>query len=102
MEILAAVLWDDPAEQPAKCAQVVAKVANPVGMQVSSLLVEAEGILNTVNASRLDEAAKAAAQLGEIDRKLGAISGGNGRVLKARKYVQERLRELKIRSIGSF
>lgn len=102
LEILAAVLWDDPAEQPAKCAQVVAKVANPVGMQVSSLLVEAEGILAAVNVSRLDEAAKAAAQLGEIDRKLGAITGGNGRVAKARKYVQERLRELKIKSIGSF
>lgn len=102
LEILAAVLWDDPAEQPAKCASVVAKVANPVGMQVSACLLEAESILNTVNASRLDEAAKAAAQLSEIDRKLGAISGGNGRVLKARKYVQDRLRELKIKSIGSF
>ena len=71
-------------------------------MQVSSCLLEAESILKNVNVSRLDEAAKAAAQLSEIDRKLGAIGGGNGRVLKARKYVLERLRDLKIKSIGHF
>ena len=101
LEILAAVLWDDPQEQPATCARVIAKVANPVGMRVNSALIEAEQILAGCDVRKLDQAAKAAAQLAEIDRGLAGLSGGNGRATKARTYVQGQLKALKLKSIDS-
>ena len=101
LEILAAVLWDDPQEQPAVCARVIAKVANPVGMRVNSALIEAEQILTATDCRKLDQAAKAAAQLAEIDRGLSTIAGGSGRVAKARGYVQSQLKALKLKSINS-
>jgi MoxR-like ATPase len=96
--VLASVLWDDPVEQPQKCAQVIAKVANPVGMRVNGLLLEAEQVLSATDVRNLSQAATAAAKLGEIDRQLGALRG-DGRVERARAYVKEVTRKLKVASI---
>ena len=74
LEVLASVLWDDPVEQPAKCAQVIAKVANPTGMRVNQFLLEVEQILASADVRDLTAAAKAAAKLAEIDRQLSALS----------------------------
>ena len=68
LEVLASVLWDDPQEQPAVCARVIAKVANPVGMRVNQLLLEVEQILAGADVRNLAEAAKAAAKLTEVDK----------------------------------
>ncbi len=59
LEILAHVLWDDPTEQPAKCAQIVARVANPIGMKVNALVLEAEQILASVDPRNLASASSA-------------------------------------------
>ena len=98
LEVLASVLWDDPAEQPGKCAQVIAKVANPTGMRVNQLLLEVEQILASADVHNLAEAAKAAAKLAEIDRQLAGLKG-DGRVEKARAYVKEQLKRHKLASI---
>ena len=98
LEVLASVLWDDPVEQPAKCAQVIAKVANPTGMRVNQFLLEVEQILGGADVRDLTAAAKAAAKLAEIDRQLGGLKG-NGRVEKARAYVKEQLKRLKLASL---
>ena len=45
LEILAHVLWDDPAEQPEICAKVVAKLANPEAARVTELLVQVTDVL---------------------------------------------------------
>src|SRR5262249_37568835 len=79
LEVLAHVLWDDPAEQPAKCAQVVARIANPVGMKVNGLLMECEQILTGCDVRNLAQAATATAKLAEIEKQLGALRG-NARV----------------------
>lgn len=42
LEILKHVLWDDPNEQPSKTAQIVAKIANPLGAEVAGKLAEFE------------------------------------------------------------
>lgn len=68
LEILAHVLWDDPEEQPRKCAAVVAKVANPTGHQINSLLAQAEDV---VAKNRAEEAVP---KLQAIIGRLGAIS----------------------------
>src|SRR5205085_2643911 len=46
LEVLTHVLWDEPGEQPEKVASVVAKIANPVGMRINQLLLEAEQVLS--------------------------------------------------------
>jgi MoxR-like ATPase len=100
LEILASVLWDSPEEQPEKCASVIAKVANPVGMRVNSLLMECEQILASCEVRNLAQAATAAAKLGEIDKTLGTLRG-NGRVERARAYVREQVRKLKLASLDA-
>ncbi len=98
LEVAQHTLWDDPGEQPLKVAQVIAKIANPTGMRVTQLLVEVESVLAATDVRNLADAAKAAAKLAEIERQLAALSG-NGRVEKARLYLKEQLKKLKLASI---
>jgi len=98
LEIAQHCLWDDPVEQPHKTAQVIAKVANPVGMRVNQLLMEVESVLTATDVRNLADAAKAAAKLAEIDRQFTGLKG-NGRVLKAQAYLKDQLRKLKLASI---
>ena len=93
-------LWDDPAEQPARVAHIVGKVANPVGMRVNQLLIEVEEVIAGTEIRNLSEAAKAAAKLAEIDRQLAGLKG-HGRIEPARAYLREQLRQLKLASIES-
>jgi MoxR-like ATPase len=98
LEVLAHVLWVDPIEQPLKCAQVIARVANPPGMRVSGLLMECEEVLAGVDARNLSQAAAGAAKLSEIERKLAAV-GKDPRAEKARAHVREQMRQLKLASL---
>jgi MoxR-like ATPase len=101
LEVLASVLWDDPQEQPAKAAKVIAKIANPAGMQVNSLLVEAEGVIAATDPKDLSQAATAAAKLQEVAKKLAAFTG-NARAAKAAAYVKEQTKKIRLASIDSF
>ncbi|MBA4064852.1 MAG: ATPase [Isosphaera sp.] len=98
LEVAQHCLWEDPAEQPQKAAQVIAKVANPVGMRVTQLLLETEQVIAGCDVRNLADAAKAAAKLAEIDRQLAGLRG-NGRLEKARAYLKDQLRKLKLASI---
>lgn len=98
LEVAQHCLWDSPEEQPLKAAQVIARIANPAGMRVSQLLLEAEQVLSGCDPKHLAEAAKAAAKLAEIDKQLSTLKG-NGRVEKARTYLKGELKKLKLASI---
>ncbi len=98
LEVAQHCLWDDPQEQPLKAAQVIARIANPTGMRVSQLLLEAEQVLSAADPKNLADAARAAAKLAEIDRQFAGLTG-NGRVETARAYLTEQLRKLKLASI---
>jgi len=98
LEVAQHCLWDSPEEQAQKVAQVIAKIANPTGMRVTQLLLEVESVLAATDVRNLAEAATAAAKLGEIDRQLSALSG-NGRLEKARAYLKDQLKKLKLASI---
>lgn len=100
LEVLTSVLWDDPEEQPAVCSRVIARVANPPGLRVTALLVEAEQVLAAVEPRNLTSAATAAAKLGEIERQLSTVVA-NGRAERARGHVQEQLRKLKLASLDA-
>jgi MoxR-like ATPase len=98
LEVLAHVLWVDPQEQPLKCAQVIARVANPPGMRVAGLLMECEEVIAATDARNLSQAAVTAAKLSEIERKLAAM-GKDPRAEKARTHVREQARQLKLASL---
>ncbi len=98
LEVAQHCLWDAPDDQPQKVAQVIAKLANPTGMRVTQLLLEVESVLAATDVRNLAEAAKAAAKLGEIDRQFAGLSG-NGRLEKARLYLRDQLKKLKLASI---
>jgi len=98
LSVLQHVLWDAPEEQPAKCAKVIAKIANPVGMRVHQLLSECEQILASCEVKNLAQAATAAAKLGEIERQFAGMKG-NGRLERARTYVKDQIRKLKLASL---
>jgi len=98
LEVLAGVLWDDPVEQPEKAAQVIARVANPTGMKVNQLLLECEQVLSAADVRNLAQAAAATAKLQEIDKQLGALKA-EPRVEKARAYVREQVKRIKLASI---
>ena len=98
LEIAANTLWEDPIEQPQKVVQVISRFANPTGMRVTQLLLEAEQVLVACDVRNLSEAAKAAAKLAEIERQFATLKG-NGRVDRARDYVRNELKKLKLASI---
>jgi len=98
LQILSHILWEDPNEQPEKVSQVVAKIANPIGMKVNSLVLEIEQILSASDFKQLAQAAIAASKLQEIEKQLQAV-GNHSRAAKARKYVREQVRKIKLASI---
>ena len=98
LEIAANTLWEDPIEQPQKVVQVISRIANPTGMRVNQLLLEAEQVLGACNVRDLADAAKAAAKLAEIERQFSMLKS-NERLERARTYVKEQLRKLKLASI---
>lgn len=99
LEILSHTLWDDPAEQPDKVATVVAKIANPIGLEVNSRIMETEQILSGINFSNSVETATAATKLREIQKKLEVMKSADPRVVRAIGYVKEKIKAVKIASI---
>jgi MoxR-like ATPase len=69
LEILQHVLWTDPNEQPKKAAEIVLKLANPVGAQIAQYLVEAQQILEE-DLSDLGKLIQAKRKLDEVHTKL--------------------------------
>jgi MoxR-like ATPase len=100
LEVLAAVLWDEPTEQPGKCARVVARIANPAGMRVNQFLLECEKILAATEVRNLGQAAAASTKLQEIEKQLGALPG-DPRASKARTYVRDQLKRIRLASIDA-
>jgi MoxR-like ATPase len=67
-------------------------------MRLNQLLLECEQILAGTDARNLSQAATATAKLQEIDKQLAALRG-NGRVERARSYVREQVKKIKLASI---
>lgn len=100
LEVLSHILWDDPA-QAVKVAEVVCKVANPIGPQIRQFLKEVEEIVNETDARNIAQAHVAASKLKEIDRKLVNLNGGE-RAEKARAHVRQASKSLKLAATESF
>jgi MoxR-like ATPase len=100
LEVLTHVLWDDPIEQPEKCASIIAKIANPSGMRVNGLLIECEQVLAGTDFKDLTSVLTGAAKLSEIDKALAALKP-SPRVQRARAHVKEQDRRFKLASLDS-
>ncbi len=100
LEVARHCLWDDPADQPRQVAEVIARVANPAGMRVGRLLLEADDVAAGADARNLAAAATAAAKLAEIDRRLAGLTA-TGRVEAARGHVRDQLQRLKLASLAA-
>lgn len=70
LSVLAHVLWDDPAEQPEKCYQIVGKIANPTSMAIADALARAESAFEGSGSKYEDIASK----LDSIQKELKAMS----------------------------
>jgi len=98
LKIFAHVLWVDPEEQPRKVAEIVGKIANPIGLKINSLLMEAEEILGTVNVKNTQNALTACKKLSSIAKSFRSMNG-NGRAEKAHQYVAGEVKRIKIETV---
>lgn len=78
LEILSHVLWDDPTEQPEKCAKVVARIANPTGAMITEKLMQVQDILDkhtpTEAVPKLQAIKRELEAMPDHDRKDAAVS----------------------------
>ncbi len=98
LEVLSHVLWDDPAEQPEKCAKVVGRIANPTGFRVNELLIEAEVVFSM--AKDKVQATQAVPKLQEIGSTLEALGTSDPRVAKASQHVRSLVKSVYNTVIG--
>lgn len=95
LEILSHVLWDDPTEQPKKLAEIIGTIANPSGMKVNGLLLEAEQIISATNLAELAQTAAADKKLRSIHKSLKEM-GPRG--VNAAEYVAGEIKRIRIAS----
>jgi len=99
LEILAHVLWDDPTEQPAKLAQIVGRIANPEGMKINTLLMEAEQVIGETDLKDLAQTATACKKLAEVHGKLTAAPGAKAQM--AAEHVAAEVKRIRLASVES-
>lgn len=99
LESLVDVLWDDPHEQPAKAAEIVTRIANPVGAKLNAILAEVSQITSDCR----DAATRVAAikKLEDCEKQAGKLAGeGNGRAAKCLAYVKGERIKLQAAALG--
>jgi MoxR-like ATPase len=92
LECLADVLWADP-EQAEKCAEIVTRIANPVGAALNEMLREIDEVVTSAGGDSADRMA-AIKKLEDVEKRAKALSKeGNGRAQKVVQHVRaERIR----------
>jgi MoxR-like ATPase len=102
LECLKDVLWSDPQEQPSKAAEIVMKIANPVGSEVYALLGEAEELLSSFNHDNLADSKnyESIQKLGECQKKLKKLNDPSGRAAKATDYIKNRVLSIQKKMMG--
>lgn len=100
LEVLAHVLWDDPQEQPGKLAEIVGRIANPVGMRVNALLSEAAEVVSKTALTDMGQCIGASKKLAEVLKQLKTLNG-DPRAAKARDYVSSEIKRIKLACVDS-
>lgn len=101
LEPLGDVLWDAPGEQQGKAAEIVLRIANPVGSQVMALLRAVDEVVaGAVDASSRLGAIKKLEESRREAEGLAKTAGGNGRAGKALAHVKRELMRLQAAALG--
>ena len=100
LEIFQHVLWDEPTEHPRKVAEVVAAIANPIGMQVNAAARETEEQLAGLNINDLKAAALVTSKLTDIGVRLKAHES-DPRVAALLEYLREQIADIRRGSFKS-
>jgi MoxR-like ATPase len=95
LECLAAVLWDDPTEQPVKCKEIVTRLANPERHKVQGLLAQAEDIISAVDTKNIGSATEADTKLTNILKTLQSLDQLNTSVYSAVSYLKTEMRAIR-------
>lgn len=93
LEILAHVLWDDPAEQPEECAKIVVRLANPEVAKVNGLLQQASDVLTKCTPT------EAVPKLQAIQKELSQMGSDRGQ--QATEYIGKEIKRLYDAVIGA-
>ncbi len=105
LEVLGHTLWVDPTEQPMRCQQICAKIANPLGLEVNERLGEAREIVTKMNINDLPSALEAGKKLKEIESRLAKLARESGagvntdKVLRAKEYVSKALSNVRAKLV---
>lgn len=101
LECLGDVLWDDPNEQPEKCADIVTRIANPVGARINELLREVDDVVrNAADAAQRMAAIKKLEQSEGEAKKLVDSGTGNGRAAKCLQFIRRERIRLQAEALG--
>lgn len=95
LEVLSHTLWDDPEEHPKKVAEVVGRIANPVGMKINSLQMEADEILAVTDPRDLVKASSATKKLQNIYKELEQLNG-HGKAGIVKEYVAGEIKRIRL------
>lgn len=95
LEPLKDVLWEHPEEQPAKCAEIVCKIASPISADVMQILVEFDEVISKANPSNLcAETLTAQKKLRDCVARMDKLAATkNNKAVKASEDVKARLNE---------
>lgn len=102
LEVLKHTLWEDPREHPAKTAEIVSKISNPMGFEINQVLGEADEALNAID---IKDIVSVGANLKKVEQSVDRLkkisrAGGNGRCDKAIKYLQGRCMAINKKILG--
>lgn len=92
LEVLSHVLWDDPREQPAKCASVVQKIADPSRAALGELLALADEISRGVDVRNAASVSAACSKLADVGKRMRGI--GTERANAAVDQIKKEIRAL--------
>jgi MoxR-like ATPase len=98
LDILAHILWSDPAEQPEKAGKIVAKIANPTGSKVTELLLQIQDVIEKSTPT------EAVPKLQNIKKQLDELTTSDGatqaRIDSALDYVTQEIKSQYAKVIG--
>lgn len=97
LEILSHILWSDPIEQPKKCAQIVSRVANPIGSKVAELVTQAREVLVKNNG---DDVISKLREIQESFDNMDKYGAKHTRLSDARKWIARLIKSQLMRASG--
>lgn len=101
LEVLADVLWDDPAEHQAKCREVVARLSNPSGHAINGFVMEAEEVVMGVKPNVLVSIVEGHQKLVEIAARVKPLAATNPKAARVVKDIEAKASALKMASFDA-